>query len=213
MKRIRSFIRDQRALSAVEFGLIAPVFASFVIGTTQLGTLFYANADMRNAVATGARAASVWPVPDKATVKAAVEEHLVRRGVEEGANVTVADPANDSNGNPYIEIGITYDVPLNLLFFAPDVTLSDTRRVMLQRGYVRPASDLDTPTPTPPSPTPPSPPPPSPGEPSPPSPPPSSPPPSSPPPPPPPAPVDDHPGKGKDDDKHEDHGTCTKKCK
>lgn len=206
MMRTRSLISNQRGVSAVEFGLLAPVFISFIIGTTQLGTLFFANADMRNALATGARVASVWPVPQPAAVKSAVEAHMVREGAN-SATVTVTDSTKDANGNPYMRIAVTYNVPLNFLFFSPTVRLGDTRTVLLQRSIASasttttpPATPTTpeptpttptepvTPTPTPPTTTPPT----------------TTPPTTTP-------PTTTPPGKDKDD-KHEDHGTCKKKC-
>ena len=197
MMRTRSLISNQRGVSAVEFGLLAPVFISFIIGTTQLGTLFFANADMRNALATGARVASDWPVPQPAAVKAAVEAHMVREGAGAAATVTVTDSTKDANGNPYMRIAVTYNVPLNFLFFSPTVRLGDTRTVLLQRSIAS-ASTTTTPpaTPTTPEPTPTTP-----TEPVTPTP---TPPTTTP-------PTTTPPGKDKDD-KHEDHGTCKKKC-
>jgi Flp pilus assembly protein TadG len=214
MMRIRKLTSNQRGVSATEFGLLAPVFISFIIGTTQLGTLFFANADMRNAIAAGARAASVWPVPPEANVKAAVEAQLVRAGVEDAADVIVLPRAVDANGNPYMRISMSYDVPLNFLFFDTAVTLSDTRTVMLQRDFVAKTTTAPTPTgpTTPPADDPPADDPPADDPPA------DDPPADDPPADDPPAddpPVDTHPGKGKDkdEDKHEDHGTCSKKCK
>lgn len=215
MMRIRKLGSNQRGVSATEFGLLAPVFISFIIGTTQLGTLFFANADMRNAIAAGARAASVWPVPSSAKVKEAVEAQLVRAGVEEAADVTVPPAAVDANGNPYMQILMSYDVPLNFLFFDTTVTLSDTRTVMLQRDYVAKTTTPPTTTPTGPT-TPPADDPPADDPPA------DDPPADDPPADDPPAddpPADDPPvdtdpkDKDKGEDKHEDHGTCTKKCK
>jgi Flp pilus assembly protein TadG len=214
MMRIRKLGSDQRGVSATEFGLLAPVFISFIIGTTQLGTLFFANADMRNAIAAGARAASVWPVPSADSVKQAVEAQLVRAGVEDATDVTVPAAAVDSNGNPYMQISMSYDVPLNFLFFDTTVTLRDTRTVMLQRNFVAKTTTSPT-TPTGPT-TPPDDDPPADDPPA--DDPPADDPPADDPPaddPPADTPVDTDPGKGKDkekEDKHEDHGTCSKKC-
>jgi Flp pilus assembly protein TadG len=200
MMRIRSFRSDQRGVSAVEFGLLAPVLISFVVGTAQLGTLFFANADMRNAIAAGARAASVWPVPQPDAVKAAVEAQLVRRGAGDAANVTVTDPATDANGNPYMQIAVTYDVPLDFLLYSPTVTLGDTRTVLVQRASGAAAEDEDEAEEEPTEPTEPT----DPTDPTDPVDPPVTPPTN------PPGPPSTPPGHDKD--KHEDHGTCKKKC-
>ena len=123
--------RDDRGIGAVEFALVAPVLISFIVGVSQVGRMFYANADMKNAIAHGARVAAVYPVPDDAAIIAAVNARLMREGATAKATPTVVHGTD--NGNPYVELRITYSVPLEFIFFdTPPVTLKDTRRVFTQ---------------------------------------------------------------------------------
>ena len=126
--------RGDKGIGAVEFALLAPVFISFIIGVSQLGRLFYANADMKNALAHGARLASLHPAPepeDDATLIAAVNARLMRDGATSRATTTVT--RGTDNGNAYIQLNITYSVPLEFIFFStPPVTLQDSRRVFTQ---------------------------------------------------------------------------------
>ncbi|HYE27406.1 MAG TPA: TadE/TadG family type IV pilus assembly protein [Allosphingosinicella sp.] len=132
MSRFGRIRRDQKGVGAAEFALVAPVLISFVVGVSQLGRLFFANADMHNAIAAGARVASVWPVPDDATILAAVNNRLVRTNARTRATPSVVH-GTDANGNAYVEISMTYSVPLEFIFFeTPPVTLRDTRRVFTQ---------------------------------------------------------------------------------
>lgn len=124
--------RDERGIGAVEFALVAPVLISFVIGISQVGRLFFANADMKNAMAAGARVASVWPVPEDDEILAAVNARLARTGADARSTPTIFR-GTDANGNPYIEVRMTYTVPLEFVFFdLGPVTLTDTRRVFTQ---------------------------------------------------------------------------------
>ncbi|MEA3033397.1 MAG: TadE-like protein, partial [Sphingomonadales bacterium] len=50
MSRIRKLRRNEDGAGAVEFALVAPALLGFIIGLTQLGMLFFANADLHNAV-------------------------------------------------------------------------------------------------------------------------------------------------------------------
>lgn len=124
--------RDDRGVGAVEFALVAPALIAFVIGISQMGKLFFANADMKNAAAAGARVASVWPIPDDATILAAVNSRLAASNGGARATPSVVR-GTDSNGNAYVEIRMSYSVPLEFVFFdmAP-VTLTDSRRVFTQ---------------------------------------------------------------------------------
>ncbi|MFL6844104.1 MAG: TadE/TadG family type IV pilus assembly protein [Allosphingosinicella sp.] len=124
--------RDQRGIGAVEFALVAPVLITFIVGISQMGKLFFANADMHNAVAAGARVAAVWPVPGDDAIIAAIHDRLVRTGAAAKTHATITH-GTDSNGNAYADITMTYTVPLDFIFFeVPAVTLHDTRRIFTQ---------------------------------------------------------------------------------
>src|SRR3954462_9853921 len=69
MMTIRNLRRDEDGAGAVEFALVAPALLGFIIGLTQLGMLFFANADLHNAVAAGARLAMIWPRPTDDQIK------------------------------------------------------------------------------------------------------------------------------------------------
>lgn len=124
--------RDQKGIGAVEFALVAPAFIAMIVGVSQMGKLFFANADMKNAAAAGARAASVWPIPDDATILAAVNGRLAASNASSRATPSVVR-GTDANGNAYVEIRMSYTVPLEFIFFemAP-ITLTDSRRVFTQ---------------------------------------------------------------------------------
>jgi Flp pilus assembly pilin Flp len=52
---LRQFGADQRGVSAVEFGLIAPILAMLVLGVAELGHVTYQRTDMHSAVRSGAQ--------------------------------------------------------------------------------------------------------------------------------------------------------------
>lgn len=130
--RIRSLRRDERGMGAAEFALIAPAFLSMLIGITQLGFLYFANADLKNAVAAGAREASIYPRPTTSAITAKVNEKIVKldKSKVTGPAITYG---TDANGFDWAQIEASYRVPLNFVFFtvAP-VTLTETRRVYIQ---------------------------------------------------------------------------------
>lgn len=119
---------DKRGLGAVEFALICPALFTGIIGIAQIGILFYANAGLSQAVGEGARLATIFPRPTDAQITAQMTSK--RFGLDT-ANITgpsfqngVSDSAN------YVDITMSYKVPLNFVFFTiTPVTLSQTRRV------------------------------------------------------------------------------------
>jgi Flp pilus assembly protein TadG len=148
----RPITQDEQGAASLEFAFAVPIIFTMMIGITQMGTLFYANAGVKHAVAEGARLASIFPYPGETAVSAAVN----------GTNFGL-DPANivgtpavvqrtDAGGNEVVDITLNYRVPLDFKFFtARPLTLSHTRTVFLQTGteVTSPGGGTPTPTPTP----------------------------------------------------------------
>lgn len=133
--------RDIRGIGAVEFALVAPVLVAFVIGVAQMGKLFFANADMKNALASGARVASIWPVPQDTAILAAVNDRLARSSGVSRATVSI-ERDTDDNGNQFVEISMRYQVPLDFIFFdAGPIALEDSRKVFIQMDGTAPEND------------------------------------------------------------------------
>ena len=130
MRLLRRLRLEERGAAALEFVLIAPALIAMIIGIAQLGILYLANAGLRNAVAEGARFATIWPRPSDTAIAARItssefgliaanmDAPIIAHGVDAGAN--------------YVDITVTYDVPLNVIFFdVPDVTLTESRRAYI----------------------------------------------------------------------------------
>ncbi|MEA2999406.1 MAG: hypothetical protein QOK17_1239 [Sphingomonadales bacterium] len=132
MIMIRNLSRDEGGAGAVEFALVAPALLGFIIGLTQLGMLFFANADLHNAVAAGARVAVVFPRPSDSTITGKITSMLTKLDQTKLSTPTIAH-GTDGNGNDYEDIAVTYQVPLNFIFFkTPAITLRENRRVFVQ---------------------------------------------------------------------------------
>ena len=52
---LHRFARDERGVSAVEFGLIAPILAVLVLGVAELGHVTYQRTDMHSAIRSGSQ--------------------------------------------------------------------------------------------------------------------------------------------------------------
>ncbi len=132
---IRALLKQDRGAGALEFALAAPVLFTILIGATQVGTMFFANAGVQNAVAEGARVAAIFPLPTDEQIAAAVnsEDFGLKSGQVVGA--PKIEHSIDDNGNPIVEISLSYKVPLNFVFFdAGPVTISHSRTVFVQTG-------------------------------------------------------------------------------
>jgi Flp pilus assembly protein TadG len=122
-----SIVRDRRGVSALEFALAAPILILFLIGIAQLGILFAANAGLQHAVDEGARYATVYPYPSDTGVIAVINQ---KKFFLDAANISGPTLTHGvSNGVSYVDIAMSYDVPLNFAFFtAPPIRLNHTRR-------------------------------------------------------------------------------------
>ena len=129
--RTASLMREERGVSAVEFALIAPVLFAFIIAISQVGMLFFANAGLKNALDDGARLASLYPRRTAAQVTARITDR--RFGLDPAHIVGPTYVAGTSNGAPFIEITLTYNAPLDFLFYRVGAfQLTQTRRVYTQ---------------------------------------------------------------------------------
>ena len=128
MRRAGTLLHDRRGVSAVEFALIAPVFIMMIVGLAQVGRLFFADADLRNALSTGARQATIFPMPTDDEILDAVEAQLT--GLNPDLLVNEISHHVDSDGRNYSDLRVGYAISLDFLFFetAP-IMLTAERRV------------------------------------------------------------------------------------
>jgi Flp pilus assembly protein TadG len=128
MKLLLSLLRDRRGLSAVEFALVCPVLFGFLIGTAQVGSLYFANAGLRNAIEEGARSAGVYPRPSDTDIKTRMVAK--RFGLSPQYLGTPVITTGKDNGADYVEISLSYNAPLQFLIVkVKPITLTKTRRV------------------------------------------------------------------------------------
>ena len=127
MSRLRLF-GDRRGVGAIEFGLTAPLVIIMVVGIAQLGTLFAANAGLQHAVDEGARLATIYPRPSDATIISMIDSKKFRLASNLITGPTLTHDTTAA-GVPYVDITMSYSVPLNfVLFTTPPITISQTRR-------------------------------------------------------------------------------------
>jgi len=128
---IRGIRSEERGAAALEFALVAPVFILFIIGIAQLGILFFANAAVHSALADGARAASMFPLPTDEAIRTEISAQ--RFGLDSDHLDTPEIVHGASGGTTFADITLSYTVQLDFIFFQTDaVTLTESRRVFTQ---------------------------------------------------------------------------------
>lgn len=124
--------RNEKGASTLEFALIAPALILFLVGIPQIGMLYFANAGLSNALAEGARHATLWPRPDEAQIKARIAASQF--GLKPSALTVLPLVSGSSDGADYAEITMRYNVQLDFGFYRPaPIVLEKSRRVYLQR--------------------------------------------------------------------------------
>lgn len=142
LQRLR---RDRSGAGAVEFALVAPILFSVLIGVAQLGILFFANAGLHNAVAEGARHATIYPLKPNSELQALMTQKRFGLNPVRIVGPTITHwPDVDNDGVPdedapaptYADISMSYTVPLNFVFFEVEpITLTETRRIYTQPAF------------------------------------------------------------------------------
>jgi Flp pilus assembly protein TadG len=132
LQRLR---RSNAGVAAIEFAMAVPILVVVITGAVQLGMLFFANAGLNNALDEGARYATIYDTsagtrPTTAQITTYLTSH--EYGLA-SANITGPTYATGtSNGAKYLDITLTYSVPLHFVVVrVPAVTLTRTRRVFV----------------------------------------------------------------------------------
>lgn len=131
MMRFLCLLRDRRGAGAAEFAMVLPAFVVLLVGVAQLGVVFFANAGLHNALAEGAREATLFPRPttQEITDKIAASRFGLDPAKLEAPVVVYGNTA----GADFAEITMRYNVTLDFIFFdIPPITLQEKRRVFLQ---------------------------------------------------------------------------------
>lgn len=127
---MRSLLRNIKAATMMEFALVAPVLMIFVIGIAQLGIVGFASAGLHNAVAQGARRATLHPRPTAAQVLASV--NAAKFGLDAAKLATPVVTYNTTASPNFADVEMSYTTDLNFVVYQAPITLTRTRRVYLQ---------------------------------------------------------------------------------
>lgn len=129
--KIRALHNDSRAVSAVEFALVAPLLLAMILSISYLGILFFTQAGLKSSVEDAARFATVWPTPSKEVIEERIRAKNFAMVPGEIVGPTVVFSANQSPN--YVTITMGYDVRLNYFFGRKTIRLSESRRAFVDK--------------------------------------------------------------------------------
>ena len=133
MSMVSTFRKNEAGAAAIEFALAIPIIIMLFYGMAQYGIILLANSGIRHAVDMGARAATVYigatPLTDT-QIRSVITTNLY--GINRGTVSTPALVRGTNNGVKYVDISVTYTVPIDLIFFKfGPLSLSESRRAYL----------------------------------------------------------------------------------
>lgn len=126
LRLARALHRDRRG-NVSEFALTLPIWIITIFAVLNIGRFFLARAGIQNGLGEAARAATLWPLRSEDDLQEAFENGTF--GVNDEELPELDFDTGTANGQAYIDISVSYDPEISLLFIdvAP-VTLNYRRR-------------------------------------------------------------------------------------
>jgi Flp pilus assembly pilin Flp len=130
LKLIQRLRRDESGAAVIEMAFALPAMIMLIWMIVQLGLVFRAMAGIQNALGEGARLATIWPVPDKDTIKERMNDAVY--GIGPG-DFDIPEPEEGvADGSDYLDLEVTYSQPTDLLIIpGPTIEVSRTKRVWM----------------------------------------------------------------------------------
>jgi len=126
---VRNLRCDESAASMLEFALVIPALMAMLFGIAELGILFLAQAGLKNAVAEGARYATISPRPTQTQIETKIASK--RFGLIAGAITGPTVSLNTTASPAYVDITMGYSQTIYFIFGSRTVSLSETRRAYM----------------------------------------------------------------------------------
>lgn len=128
MIRRKHLTRSEDGAAVIEFAFVLPVLIMLIWMILQAGLVFRAMSGIQHSLGEGARAATLWPIPDKDDVKDKMEAAVY--GIGPG-DFDIPEPVEGTaDGSTYWDLEVTYTQPTNLIFLpGPTISVSRSKRV------------------------------------------------------------------------------------
>lgn len=120
MKPINSFGRDCDGASALEFAMIFPIFIAMVLGTIQMGIVYYTAGSVQFALDQAARSVMVNPAMSSGQVQTAIANQLETLTAQD---VTVTYSVDNSGAVPVGEVNAAFSIDV-VIPFVPSFSIS-----------------------------------------------------------------------------------------
>ena len=124
---------DDAGAAVIEMAIGLPVLIMLIWMVVQLGLVFRAMSGIQHALGEGARAATLWPVPETDEIEDRMEQAVY--GIGPGEFDIVAPLEGTADGSDYLDLEVTYTQPTDLIFLpGPTITVSRSKRVWVSEN-------------------------------------------------------------------------------
>ena len=128
MMRLKSLRRDKRGAAVIEMAFALPAFIVMLWMIVQLGLVFRALSGIQHALGEGARAATIWPVPNNTTIQNRMNAAVY--GIGPGTFNIPTPTEGTADGSAYLDLTVTYTQPTDLLLLpGPTINVTRSKRV------------------------------------------------------------------------------------
>jgi Flp pilus assembly protein TadG len=128
MKLCKHLRTDERGAAVIEMAFALPALITLIWMIFQLGLVLRAMSGIQHSLGEGARLATIWPVPDTATIQAKMNSAVY--GIGPGSFNIPAPIEGTADGANYLDLQVTYSQQTDLLFVrGPTISVSRTKRV------------------------------------------------------------------------------------
>ena len=115
LKRIKTFLRDNRGTAAVEFALVLPLTVTMLLGTLNMSIYLFFQNSLSSALDEASRAVSVWPIPSDSDLQSEFTDHLLSAQQFGNAQLAITH-GTDVSGRDYVDLEATGGIYVNLVF-------------------------------------------------------------------------------------------------
>ena len=125
---LRKIARDENGAAVIEMAFALPILIMLIWMIVQLGLVFRAMSGIQHSLGEGARAATLWPVPDVDTIQDRMEAAVY--GIGPGDFDIEPPESGTADGTDYLDLEVTYTQPTDLLIIpGPTISVSRSKRV------------------------------------------------------------------------------------
>ena len=126
--KIRKLSRDEHGATVIELAFAFPALIALIYGIVQLGLVFRAMSGIQHSLGEGARAATLWPVPEVEVIEDRMNAAVY--GIGPGDFRIEPPEPGTADGSDFLDLEVTYSQPTDLLIMpGPTITVSRSKRV------------------------------------------------------------------------------------